>query len=1043
MRKRKLAAMLLAIAMCGCFATGIFAATADTARTYYNQDGSELVWAFDQNGISTQIPYNQDGSAVNAYYGMYSPETCYREREDGSVFVLAAAKYMLVGGDLDVTKDIVISFTMDPNDAWSNAGLGRFFFALFDTADEVIDAGNNAWNSSATGSKLVAFGGMKEGDGNYHRIGVGSAKSREVNYDGGNAVLTIRIGAAAGESAVLLNGESFATFAATQSDFADGKAHLSFVALDATLEAKIKISQISNEPDPVDPAPSYPTDSKTYYDADGNVLDWAFDQNGISEEIPYNQDGSLVNDRYGMYAPENCYTVKEDGSIFVLPATKYMLIGEAFDVTQAIEITFTMDPSDAWSGKNNDSLGRFFFALFNHADTAIAAGNDAWKSGSGSLLTAFGSMNEKLPSGDDCAYYHRISVAGARGGISDAFDYDGNSAKLTIYIGETAEESFVAFNGKAFASFDAKQSDFPDGTARLTFIALEHNLEAKIKVTQADISTKVHLKSATAGFPETTVNATIGMPLNLPEAPAIAGYTFDGWYLDETGIVGYDFDYPVTGETTLYAKYLENGKTYHIVTLQSEKGDYQPISFKVESGTAIGKIGNVFYSEGFSLEWKTADGAYSLDTPVNGDLTLTAVWVEDTIVLYHKMNGVVDQNYLWEYLAEENGFDEEYTSFDIGDTFVDADGNEIISQYYGSYQHDTSFKTYDQYTDFLLPAVGAITNLKRLDLTKEIVITFSVNNWDTANNSNPAAGDITFQLFDNVLSALKAGHSGTQNVKAAILTSTVDASVNYGRFRDVINNVRSENIGYEQDKQFVLKLFISEDGTQNYATVNGVAIEGALAGLKRDDFKGGYAYLHIANLGSTHMYRCLVAQTSVLTLGESENGTYTADKKGEVLYKDQITLTLTPAAGYAVKKVTVGGKEYMPDANNIVTFYKGWEDETVEVTFERAFTLTFETNGGSAINAQTACEGDVFYKPSNPKREGYQFVGWYTDEALTQVYDFKTPATANLTLYAKWEATETPGGGCDCGGTIGFGSALLALAAIGAAGIIVKAKKKD
>lgn len=70
---------------------------------------------------------------------------------------------------------------------------------------------------------------------------------------------------------------------------------------------------------------------------------------------------------------------------------------------------------------------------------------------------------------------------------------------------------------------------------------------------------------------------------------------------------------------------------------------------------------------------------------------------------------------------------------------MDENGNEIISMYYGSYQYDTSFKTYDQYTDFLLAAAGAITNLKRLDLTKEIVITYSVNNWDTANNNAPAA----------------------------------------------------------------------------------------------------------------------------------------------------------------------------------------------------------------------------------------------------------------------------------------------------------------
>lgn len=1028
MKKKGLVALLL-VAMLACFSVGVLTVSA-TANAYYNADKSELTWTFDENGISSQIPCDANGNAY-AYYGMYSPENCYTKEADGSTFVLPVANYMRVGNALDVTKDIVISFTMDPNNAWSANGLGRFYFAMFDSVDTLMLAGNGAWNP-ATGSKLVAFGDLNgSGSNYYHKIDVNGAVSEECNYDGGNAVLTIRIGKTVSESVVLLNGEQFATFSATQSDFADGNGYLSFVALEATLEAKIKITQESRQTTPV-----YPSESATYYDENGNELAWSFDANGISKQVPYDANGNAYA-YYGMYSPENCYLTDEEGSIFVLPTTYYMLIGESFDVTKAIEITFTMDPHDSWSGANNESLGRFFFALFNHTDTAIAGGNNGWNSEqSGSFLSVFGGMkySEETPDPN----YHKLGVNGV---VSDEFDYDGNSAKLTIYIGEKEGESFVALNGKAFATFAATQSDFPDGIARVTLTALEAALEAKIKVSQKDVRTTATLKSATNGFEEKTINATIGMPLRLPEAQAIEGYTFDDWYTDEVGIVKYDASYPVTGAITLYAKYLENGKTYHTVTLQTDTGEYQPISFKVESGTAIGKIGNVFYSEGFRLEWKTADGAYSLDTPVNDDLTLTAVWVEETVVLYHKMNGVVDQSYLWEYLAEENGFDEEYTTWDIGDTFVDADGNEIISSYYGSYQHDTSFRTYDQYTDFLLPVVGAITNLKRLDLTKEIVITFSVNNWDVGNNNNPAMGDITFQLFDNVLSALKAGHDGTQNVKAAILTSTVESSVNYGRFRDVINNVRSERIGYEQDKQFVIKLFVSEDGTQNYASVNGVVIEGALAGVKRTDFKGGYAYLHIANYGSTHMYRCLVAQPSVLTLGETQNGTYKADKSGEVFYKDQVTLTLSPANGYAVKKVTVGEKDYMPDANNIVTFYKGWEDETVVVTFERAYTLSFETNGGNTINAQTSCEGDIFYKPSNPKREGYRFVGWYTDEALTQAYDFKTPASANLTLYAKWEATETSNGGC--GGTIGFGSVLLAFAAIGAVGIVVKAKKKD
>ena len=38
-----------------------------------------------------------------------------------------------------------------------------------------------------------------------------------------------------------------------------------------------------------------------------------------------------------MYAPENCYAVKEEGSIFVLVNGNYIVLGEELDITQAIE----------------------------------------------------------------------------------------------------------------------------------------------------------------------------------------------------------------------------------------------------------------------------------------------------------------------------------------------------------------------------------------------------------------------------------------------------------------------------------------------------------------------------------------------------------------------------------------------------------------------------------------------------------------------------------------------------------------------------------
>ena len=65
------------------------------------------------------------------------------------------------------------------------------------------------------------------------------------------------------------------------------------------------------------------------------------------------------------------------------------------------------------------------------------------------------------------------------------------------------------------------------------------------------------------------------------------------------------------------------------------------------------------------------------------------------------------------------------------------------------------------------------------------------------------------------------------------------------------------------------------------------------------------------------------------------------------------------------------------------------------------YTVTFETNGGSSIESQAVEEGNTVLKPADPTKEGYTFDGWYSDEALSTIYDFGTPVTEDITLYAK------------------------------------------
>ena len=66
------------------------------------------------------------------------------------------------------------------------------------------------------------------------------------------------------------------------------------------------------------------------------------------------------------------------------------------------------------------------------------------------------------------------------------------------------------------------------------------------------------------------------------------------------------------------------------------------------------------------------------------------------------------------------------------------------------------------------------------------------------------------------------------------------------------------------------------------------------------------------------------------------------------------------------------------------------------------YTLTFDTNGGSAIDKITKDSGTTIdlaaYKPT---RTGYTFAGWFSDKALTKAVT-SVKLTANTTVYAKW-----------------------------------------
>ena len=66
---------------------------------------------------------------------------------------------------------------------------------------------------------------------------------------------------------------------------------------------------------------------------------------------------------------------------------------------------------------------------------------------------------------------------------------------------------------------------------------------------------------------------------------------------------------------------------------------------------------------------------------------------------------------------------------------------------------------------------------------------------------------------------------------------------------------------------------------------------------------------------------------------------------------------------------------------------------------DKNYEVSFDSNGGSEVASQTVKDGEPAEAPSEPKKKGYDFGGWYLGDVM---WDFANPVTENITLTAKW-----------------------------------------
>ena len=145
---------------------------------------------------------------------------------------------------------------------------------------------------------------------------------------------------------------------------------------------------------------------------------------------------------------------------------------------------------------------------------------------------------------------------------------------------------------------------------------------------------------------------------------------------------------------------------------------------------------------------------------------------------------------------------------------------------------------------------------------------------------------------------------------------------------------------------------------------------------------------------------------------------------------------------YATQIVQAGEKAIEPDVPSRQGYqFTDWYLDDTKYDFNTAvtggmtltakwtvnqYTITFDTNGGSAVASITQDYGTQITAPADLTREGYTFAGWYLGDTK---YDFAAPVTGDMTLTAKWTVCDhkgstakptctTPAICTACGGTL-------------------------
>ena len=616
------------------------------------------------------------------------------------------------------------------------------------------------------------------------------------------------------------------------------------------------------------------------------------------------------------------------------------------------------------------------------------------------------------------------------GGGSDVARYGQNY--VFTFIAETGYSLSDIVLKMGGESLTDEEYSYDPATGRVVIFSVTGNIEVSATVSARTYTVTFNANGGTLTGAERT-DVTFGQPIGEPTEPTPPdGYTFAGWYYNGTA---WDFETNAmpAGDITLVAQW--ERESYSVVF----DNDSMKTEYTYLYGDTVTKPADPVKEGHAFLGWYNGEIPYDFAEKVTSDLTLTAMWQKNTYTVTFNANGGTDVapqevEYLGTAKEPAAPAREGYTfeGWYLNGTQWDFDEMSVTSDItlvalWSEIRYTVRFLDGDQLVAALTVTEKGTVTAPALGAREGYTFEGWFNGETRFDFDAPVTDDVT-------LTAKWSAAEYTVSFETGGGTAVSDQTVVHGgkisvpqipeREGYVFTGWYFNGTAWDFEEMTVsggmtlVAGWKAEEYTVTFDPNGGSAVAeqsvvyNGTATMPEQPVREGYVFEGWFSGETQFDFAAAITGDVTLTakwspreysisyvLGGGANAA--GNPSGYTVESDTITLGAPTREGYTfagwydaeengslVTQIAAGSK-------GNITLYAAWQANSFEVDFV--------ANGGTLDGADTqkvTAGGTVAY--AEPVRENYLFVGWFTDEALTVRYDFKTPVTGNLTLYAKW-----------------------------------------